>query len=165
MFGRIVVALDGSPLGETILPYVERLAADTSLEVLLVTVGSEPPKKPPRGETEPVYLDQIVAEEHRDLDLHLEEPARRLTAMGVAVQRRVRIGDPATEIVHCAEEVQADAIAMSTHGRTGLDRLLHGSVAETILRTAHRPVLLFRPTVSDFAGQQATAERPSPTSG
>jgi Ala-tRNA(Pro) deacylase len=154
MFRRIVVPLDGSPLGETILLHIYRLAADTSLEVVLLAVARLPPATQMAGQLrdtamtqgEPrAYLDQIMAEEEHERRRYVEEKARQLAASGVAVQTRVRVGDPAPEIVRCAEEENADAIAMSTHGRTGLDRLLHGSVAEAVLRTARVPVLLYRP--------------------
>jgi len=70
----------------------------------------------------------------------------------------VRVGNAAVEIVRCAGDEQVDLIAMSTHGRSGLDRALHGSVAEAVLRTAGRPVLLTRPGPGDFAGQRNDAE-------
>jgi Ala-tRNA(Pro) deacylase len=157
MFRRIVVPLDGSPLAETILPHVRRLAADSSLEVLLLAVAPLPPPTQMAGrlreraeqrEEPGVYLDQIVADEEHELGRYLTEQARQLTTGGVSVRTRVCVGDPAPEIVRCAREEQADAVAMSTHGRTGLDRLLHGSVAEAVLRTASLPVLLFRPEAS-----------------
>lgn len=55
-----------------------------------------------------------------------------------------RIGDPGSEIVHFAGEVKADMIIMPSHGRTGLSRLLLGSVAERVLRLAECPVLVLR---------------------
>lgn len=56
----------------------------------------------------------------------------------------VRMGDAGTEIAACAEEVQADLIVLPSHGRTGLRRLLIGSVAERVCRLAHCPVLVIR---------------------
>jgi nucleotide-binding universal stress UspA family protein len=85
----------------------------------------------------------------------LQQQPEQLAARGLSVETRLRIGDPATEIVRAAEEVGADAIAMSTHGRTGLDHLVHGSVAEGVLRTSHLPVLIVRPDPAVFAQQRA----------
>jgi nucleotide-binding universal stress UspA family protein len=59
----------------------------------------------------------------------------------VRAERRFEEGDPATEILRVAPEVNADLIVMGTHGRTGLGRLLMGSVAEQIVRKASCPVL------------------------
>jgi nucleotide-binding universal stress UspA family protein len=53
-------------------------------------------------------------------------------------------GDPGHEIVEYAKSVDADLILMPSHGRTGLSRLFLGSVAERVLRLAHRPVLILR---------------------
>ena len=59
----------------------------------------------------------------------------------VAVEHRLEQGDPATGILQIAQEVGCDLIVMGTHGRTGLGRLLLGSVAEKVLRKAPCPVL------------------------
>jgi len=56
----------------------------------------------------------------------------------------VRIGDPGSEIVKFAEQLQADLVVMPSHGRSGIPRLLIGSVAERVLRLAHCPVLILR---------------------
>jgi nucleotide-binding universal stress UspA family protein len=60
------------------------------------------------------------------------------------VEYRVAEGDPAAQIVHAATELDADLIVMSTHGRTGLGRLLMGSVAEAVSRGAPCPVLTLK---------------------
>jgi len=59
----------------------------------------------------------------------------------VLVEHHLIEGDAVTEILHVAGETKCDVIAMGTHGRTGLDRLLMGSVAEQVVRTASCPVL------------------------
>lgn len=62
----------------------------------------------------------------------------------VRIARRFEVGDPGTEIVRLAGEVKADLIVMGSHGRTGLKRLLAGSVAEEVMRKAPCPVLTVR---------------------
>ena len=62
-------------------------------------------------------------------------------APAVAVEHRLEQGDPATGILQVAQEAGCDLIVMGTHGRTGLGRLLLGSVAEQVLRKAPCPVL------------------------
>jgi nucleotide-binding universal stress UspA family protein len=62
----------------------------------------------------------------------------------LAVTRKLLFGEEATEIISFANENHADLIVMGTHGRTGLSRLLMGSVAETVLRQAPCPVLTIK---------------------
>ncbi len=73
----------------------------------------------------------------RDLSKALEP----LLAEGVPIETRIREGDPAREIRAEAEALAADLVVMGTHGRSGFERLLLGSVAEKLLRTAPCPVL------------------------
>jgi nucleotide-binding universal stress UspA family protein len=68
----------------------------------------------------------------------------RPTHDGVNFRHEIRRGDPATEIVKYADENAVDMIVLTTHGRTGLSRLLMGSVAEHVVRKAHCPVLTLR---------------------
>ncbi|HUH00842.1 MAG TPA: universal stress protein [Kofleriaceae bacterium] len=75
----------------------------------------------------------------------LEERARQLPGPPPRVVVYTRIGDPAAEILRLADEVHADLIVAGTHGRTGLQRLLLGSVAEAVTRRARCPVLISRP--------------------
>lgn len=68
------------------------------------------------------------------------QPARA----GLAVEHRLEYGDPAAVILEVAQEIGAGLIVMGTHGRTGLRRLLMGSVAERVVRKASCPVLTLR---------------------
>ncbi|MBC8353190.1 MAG: universal stress protein [Planctomycetes bacterium] len=60
------------------------------------------------------------------------------------VSTEVVIGDPGREVVAIAEREKAELIVLTSHGRTGLKRLLIGSVAERVIRLAHCPVLVLR---------------------
>ena len=62
----------------------------------------------------------------------------------ITVEHRLEYGDPAAVILKVAEEIAADLIVMGTHGRTGLRRLLMGSMAEQVVRKAPCPVLTVR---------------------
>jgi len=74
-----------------------------------------------------------------------EELARlRPTDPMVRLEHRLEEGDPATGILEVAEEAGCDLIVMGTHGRTGLTRLLAGSVAEKVMRQAPCPVMTVR---------------------
>ncbi len=80
--------------------------------------------------------------------------ARRLYEQGYKVETEVHFGDPAQRIVDFVNDMDIDMVAMTTHGRTGLGRLVLGSVAERVLRGVHVPVLLWR---SSFATEHAVA--------
>jgi nucleotide-binding universal stress UspA family protein len=84
----------------------------------------------------------------REAEEYLATNAALLRARGVNVSWEVRSGRPDDEIVEAARENGTDLIAMSTHGRSGLGRLLFGSVAEQVLRHADVPVFLMRQTES-----------------
>jgi nucleotide-binding universal stress UspA family protein len=82
--------------------------------------------------------------------------ALHLPDAGVEVEYRVAEGEPATEIIRLARDVGANLIVMGTHGRTGLGRLLLGSVAEAVLRRAPCPVLTLRQPF--YVGTEAKVE-------
>jgi nucleotide-binding universal stress UspA family protein len=84
---------------------------------------------------DPIQTSQDVKD--RLVAAHLIEP-------WMEVECRVAEGDAALEIVRVAQELPADLIVMGTHGRTGLSRLLLGSVAEVVLRKATCPVLTLK---------------------
>jgi len=75
----------------------------------------------------------------------------------VPFEHQMTMGDPAGEVVRIAEEEQAEMIVMGTHGRTGLTRLLMGSVAEAIVRRAPCPVLIYRETAEKLAASKPAA--------
>ena len=78
-------------------------------------------------------------------DAYLARIGEGLKAKGLRVSWEVRWGNAATEIVQCALDQGIGLIALSTHGRSGLGRLLFGSVAQRVVREAGVPVLLIRP--------------------
>ncbi len=104
----------------------------------------------------PVYGGEVLVavppsshdEERQHLD-RLEVPD------GVPTERRLVEGAPVEEILRVASEVSADLIVMGTHGRTGLARLLMGSVAEQVVRKARCPVLTVKTPFPDAAPSPA----------
>lgn len=138
---RILVPLDGSKMAETILPHVEYLARLTKAEVILLCIAV-----PLR-----IYTDHVVTypvderaqlEEARE---YVESVAASLREKGLRAEAVARYGSAADEIVNFAQEADADLIAMSTHGRSGLGRWVFGSVAEKVLRASATPILLLKP--------------------
>ena len=75
---------------------------------------------------------------------YLEKTAESLKCPGVTVHTMVRTGNAAEEIHQVANEINADLIAMSTHGRSGLRRMAFGSITDKVLRGTRIPVLMVR---------------------
>ena len=142
MYQRVLVPLDGSRVAEAILPFIEQIAGPLDMEVLLVRVVPLTSMDVAAMAKESQAGAPILKE--LDAQGYLEPLVASLKAKGVRAGARVRIGDPATEIVAAAKEINADLIAMTTHGRSGLGRLLFGSVAEAVLRGSPIPVFLLR---------------------
>lgn len=74
----------------------------------------------------------------------VEELERKCREMGVTVNTEIRKGDPVEEILNCSEENNIDIIILGTHGRTGLDHAVIGSVAEQVIRRTSVPVMTVR---------------------
>lgn len=152
MYKRALIPLDGSPVAETILPFILEIAGPLDIEVVLLRV-LQPPVPPivVEGSRHIVVED----EETRRVDAleYLAALAIELRNKAVRVETRVHRGMPAAEIVAAAREVQADLIAMTTHGRSGLRRLMFGSVAEAVLRHSDIPVFLLRATEAQVTGR------------
>lgn len=99
----------------------------------------------------------VLAERVRDIydaqrkwvEQALEERATALSQRGVKASWRVQLGVPVEEIMKTADEERVDMIALGTHGRGGLNRLLTGSVADRVIRMASCPVLTVRETKSE----------------
>ncbi len=112
------------------------LARDHGARLVVLFVHSSPDPMVSYGPA----LERLQPPEDR---ARLERALRRFRARdsGVAVEHRLAEGEPAEEILRVAQKVGCDLIVMGTHGRTGLGRLLMGSVAEQVVRRAPCPVL------------------------
>jgi nucleotide-binding universal stress UspA family protein len=141
MYSRIVVPVDGSDIAEQVIPHVEALARafGSAVTVLWVTapvatVAGMPVASEERWQTED---DELAAP-------YLARIEQLLRDSGLEpVVERAR-GVPAEVIVSRAAAMGADLIAMTTHGRSGIKRLVLGSVAEGVVTRAECPVLLVR---------------------
>ncbi|HEY7650883.1 MAG TPA: universal stress protein [Methylomirabilota bacterium] len=142
MYKRVLVTLDGSPVAETILPFITQIAGPLDVEVVLLRVVVPVPPQVVEGSRH-VVIENVEGRlaEARE---YLAPLATQLAARGVRARTEVRRGDPVLEIAAVAAEVGADLIAMTTHGRSGLGRALFGSVAEAVLRRVEIPVFLMR---------------------
>ena len=145
MYQRILVPLDGSTLSEAVLPHAEKLARALNVEIVLLHVDVSPaptfdPRESPLGSQPEEVKIMHVDEKH-----YLKTMCNKLEREGLRVTYLLRDGMVAETIMETAEIEQADLIAMTTHGRTGMLRLLLGSVAEQVVHQSKIPVMLIRP--------------------
>jgi nucleotide-binding universal stress UspA family protein len=151
MFSTIVVALDGSHLAERILPHVEALAERFGARVSIVRALTPPEKivasvaaaGDPMGSSA-VDPTPIMEAEEDDATAYLDRIAARLRARGITVEAFHTAESPVEALIEHAHEIGADLIAMATHGRGGLRRLVFGSVTEDVLHHAPCPLLLLK---------------------
>lgn len=143
-FRKIVVPLDGSPLAEQIILPVMTLAVLEDAEVTLLNVlkRDEPNRTEPELATRVAWWEKDVAA----AKAYLARVADRLRVGKIGVISEVVVGnDTAGEIAAYARRENADLIAIATHGRGGLARVLRGSVADALTRCARTCILVFHP--------------------
>ncbi len=149
MYQHILVPLDGSKLAECAVPWAQELAKRVGAEkVSLVAVirqskgyrgttdyskaPTSPPATEPRGKKE------------KEAEKYLAVMAKNLQDTGIKVDTKILLGDPAQAILFHAEHDSCDLIVMASHGRSGLGRLLKGSISDQVFRGTCKPVLMVR---------------------
>ena len=162
----LLFATDFSPTGEAALRLASALAADYRATMRIVHVGEDAP-----GDGVDHQRPAMIrsANTHTPAD-HAKLKRVRPTKRGVPYTHHYLHGSPEHEILAFAAEQHVDLIVIGTHGRTGLSRLLMGSVAEAVVRHAPCPVLTVKATAateSVFAPVQASPmwPRAMPQSG
>ena len=140
MFARILVATDFSAPSEAALAYGRALADKFDATLHLIYVADN------------LFLHAVVSDRRsledvatRRLQDRLTEADRSRGAVAIVEQSN----EPASEILRYAESANIDLIVMGTHGRTGLGRLVLGSVAEAVVRAAPCPVLTVHSAIHD----------------
>ena len=145
-FDKVLVPLDGSTLAEAALWKAAEMADGGTVSLLRAAEAHTLPG------ADPVDA-QVTAV--REAEEYLASAAKRLRATGVKnVETHVWYGPPASAIVEAAQAQKADLIVMSTHGRSGLGRLVLGSVAESVLRGTRAPILVVRAESAPVEPQQ-----------
>ena len=134
---KILFPTDFSHCSDAALPVATSLARDTGAKLLIVHV-EEPPMAYGGGE---MYygMPDPMADDLRTMLQRVAPPDPK-----VPYEHHLLIGDPATAVAELAAKEGTDLIVMGTHGRTGLRRLLMGSVAEAIVRRAPCPVFIMK---------------------
>ena len=147
---RILVPLDGSELAASILDEAKAFARMTRSELLLLMVVQPVPVLLPPFIWPPERL--VATPEDRELAArkYLETLKKQLRDERFLVQSRVRTARKvAPEILRVARDEECSMVALATHGASGLDRMMLGSVADQIVRHADVPVLVLRPTIAE----------------
>ncbi len=145
IINKILVTLDGSAQSEVVIPYVEELASRIKAEVVLLHV------------LEPSYYvftvggfnwDAYSEKQRKSMKAfytdYLQGIAAKFRKMGITTKYQVIFGIVAEVIIDFSDKVHADFVAMSTHGRSGVNRWVLGSVAERVLRAGNTSLLLVR---------------------
>jgi nucleotide-binding universal stress UspA family protein len=135
--GRLLVPVDFSEHQARLLAHARELALSYDMGLTLLHVVADETWPDAYNVTLDTPPPAVLA---RRAEEALDAPAEALRTHGLDVAVAVRRGHPADEILDAAAEDGADLLAISTHGRTGLRRLLLGSVAETVIRHAACPV-------------------------
>jgi nucleotide-binding universal stress UspA family protein len=148
MFKKILVPLDGSELSESALTNVIDLTMDChALEVILMRIR-EPLDPNVIGTLDAkvaVELDQAYRDEAAG---YLDKIVANLKKKGITAKTEVLSGNPAEEIIKYSQKNNVDLIIMSTRGRSGISRLVFGSVAEKVIRNSTVPVLIKPPAAA-----------------
>ena len=131
MYKRMLVPLDGSALSEVLIDYAAKVAAITGLEVVMYNVL--PPEEKSALPMHQAYVDMAA---ERVISYSQEKPVKAWGETG--------IGAPADTIKKYVKKKGVDFILMATHGRSGVSRIVMGSVADALLRESRIPVWLIR---------------------
>ena len=145
MFKKILVGTDFSEPSDAARRTAIELARRLGAELEIVHV-EEPLPAYAFSEGALPDLPRLQEEVRSWAEREVEQQAKEARAAGVPVTTAVLLGTPANAIVEAARTDGADLIVVGTHGRTGFERILLGSVAERVVRTASCPVLTVRNT-------------------
>ncbi len=167
MFNKIIVPLDGSALAATVVPHAACMALMMKAQVILIRVGA-----PVRGHSAarfrtihadlrvsvpesqrdvvksqfPIYRDQELASREAELLESLAPSEEYFRRAGVEVCSRVLFGRPTEQILCLADEEEAGAIMLSTHGDRGIGPWPLGDTTKRIIRQARIPVITIHPS-------------------
>lgn len=154
-FKNILVPTDFSPAADRALDEALGLARAFGARVTLFHVYQLPPPVP---DGELAYGSEVIDALERAAGAQLERARRdaeRRAGEGVPISARAVLGGPSDEILAQVQRGGHDLVVMGTHGRTGIRRLLIGSVAERVVRLSTAPVLTVHPAEATAAGSTA----------
>lgn len=148
MPGQVLVAYDDSPEASAALEFALEEFTDAAFTLLAVIDPADTGSR--RRLAIPPFGDEWLERAREDADAVLADAEDRVTDAGRPAETVVEIGRPAKTIVAYAAEHDVDHVVMGSHGRTGVTRILLGSVAETVIRRSPVPVTVTRDADSDL---------------
>ncbi|MFB6247341.1 MAG: universal stress protein [Salinibacter sp.] len=150
--GTLLVPVDFSAAREALLAHAREWALAHDMDVVLAHAAEVEGVPDVYGLRSDPPEPDVLADRAREA---LQEPADALRDRGLDVRVEVRAGPAAPEVLDAAGDLGADLLTIATHGRSSLDRMLMGSVAERVLRQAPCPVLTLTPFGRSLVGPPA----------
>jgi nucleotide-binding universal stress UspA family protein len=157
---KILFPTDFSQTAQVAFGTAQRLARDSDALLLIVHVVEPTTVAPGPTSPQAAVSAEFLAETARQAEEEAREKLKEVVPAdgGIRFEHRLVKGDASIEIPKLADQEQVDLIVMGTHGRSGLKRLLMGSVAEKVVRHAACPVLTQRQSASSFPSVDQTEE-------
>jgi nucleotide-binding universal stress UspA family protein len=150
MYKKILVPLDGSEYSECALDHAKELALSCHISSVVILYVIEPIN--PGMYEVPAQVIDDAAQKGKDFGVtYLTQVAAKMKAQGLEVETVLMSGRVTESILDYVKANGVDLIAMSTHGRSGISRMVLGSVADKIVRRSSIPVLLVTPPESKAA--------------
>jgi len=150
MYKKIAVPLDGSELAECVFPHVKAIAGSSDKPLVMLVQAVEPIAIPygrqVTGISSIEQLKRFEAHHRVEAERYLKKVEARLRKDGLNTVTHIINGKAAVAISDFVEKNKADLLVLATHGRSGISRLVWGSVADHIIRSVHIPIMLIRPT-------------------
>lgn len=168
---RVLVPIDGSQFSHQIVPQIRKFFPPEENEIILLRVGAPPeghvgkPARPVAAGSSiasydsarqlelahhPIYASQEQASAAAQLELGMSDDERELEAAGYAVSTVIRFRrEKGAAIVDYINNHDVDIVAMTTHWRTGLNKLIFGSVTQYVAQHINIPIVMLRPPFSE----------------
>jgi nucleotide-binding universal stress UspA family protein len=146
MYKKILVPLDGSEFAENALQHARTISIGCAVEKVILLRVVAPIIKDVKDMIEAEYVRKAERKREADAQEYLNTTAESLKKDGLPVETELIVnGEPADKILEYAREKKVDLIVMSTHGRTGFQKWVFGSVANNVLVNSLIPVLMVVP--------------------
>jgi nucleotide-binding universal stress UspA family protein len=142
-FKKIMIPLDGSELAEAAVGPALAIAKSMAAEVVLFRVAQRVPRTQKLAEMPDVYED-VIAATYREAEDYLKDLRGRLAYEHISIEHRPALGGIARQILDFVAESDVDLIVLSSHGRTGVDRWIHGNVAQKVITGCACSTLIIR---------------------
>jgi nucleotide-binding universal stress UspA family protein len=153
MYKRILVPLDGSKRAESIVSHIKELARCLDSEILLLRVFKNEYGQVEYFGHDPEFYEAIQANCKAETLAYLSQIQQEHLGNNLQVKLFAEEGLVIETILSVAQREEVDLIAMSSHGRTGLSRMIYGSVAAGVLNKVDRPLLLIRAVDHDKSAE------------